>query len=312
MPLHLVGLTPSLASIAKFVGTQMRSPAKRALGIDPMSKALHKGVQSFLSAFEAEYERREPFATLLEGAAKESVSAFIHSPAGLDALARAFTDAASLGSATLAGLWGEIRKDDGSRLIDLPSDFDWGMVRSEYLEAVKAIKSATPELRDAWTAENLDRLTDATEALRGVAPRFSLEKYRSILLQEYGTLKLSAIHADYDPRSSDRTIALQRIYVQPRVKEAFPPRNLSRDYRRRLEVEARLFGAGEETECEHLALEYERAPVRPLRDALTDESYQRVVVLGDPRTRKVHSASAPRPGVGGGSLAVIAVPGRAP
>jgi energy-coupling factor transporter ATP-binding protein EcfA2 len=282
MPIHLVALTPSLSSIGKFLGTQLKDPAKRALRIDPLSKALHKGIQSFLVAFEAEYERREIFTTLLEGSTKESVSAFVREPSVLEALASAFTHNGFLEVSTLAGLWSEIRLPGGGRLVDLPAAFDWDVVRTQYLDSVGTIKSETPELSDAWAAENIDRTREAVEGLRGVVPRFTIEKYRNALLQEYGTLKLSAIHAEYDQASSDRTVALQKIYIQQRVKEASPPRYLSRDYRRRLQAEGRLFGVPEETEHGNIALEYERAPARPLRETLADESFRCVVILGDP------------------------------
>jgi hypothetical protein len=282
MPIHLVALAPKLASITQFVGSQLKDPAKRAIGVDPMSKALQKGVESFLAAFEAEYEQRETFSTLLEGPTKESVSAFVHEPSTLALLTEAFTDPESLNGRRMSALWGEVRLPGGSPLISLPTAFDWDAVLSSYLESVRGIKSHVPELREPWSADNLERTREATEALRGVAPRFSVTKYRDALMQEYGTLKLSAIHADYNPASADKTVALQGIYVKQQVKEAFPPRDLSRDYRRRLEAEARVFGVSERTEREALLTEYERVPARPLHEALADDSYQRVVILGDP------------------------------
>src|ERR1700676_4238979 len=157
MPIHLVPLAPKLASIAQFVGSQLKDPAKRAIGIDPMSKALHKGVESFLAAFEAEYELRETFSPLLEGPTKEAVSAFVREPSTLALLTVAFTDPESLNAGTMSALWGEVRLPGGRPLISLPPAVDWDAVRSSYLESVRSIKSHVPELRELWSADNLDR-----------------------------------------------------------------------------------------------------------------------------------------------------------
>ncbi len=283
MPIHLVALAPKLASVAKFVGAQLKDPAKRAIGIDPMSKALHKGVESFLTVFQFEYQRRETLTTLLEASTKESVSAFVHEPATLGILADAFADRRSLTAAKLSSLWAATTLAEGKPLMTLPTGFDWDAVCSAYLDSVRKIVSDAPELREFWNADNIDRIRQAAEAVRGVPSTFSIQKYREVLVQEYGTLKLSAIHAEYNPTSgADKPVGLQKIYVQQRVKEAFPPRNLSRDYRRKLESEDRLFGLAEDADRESLRMEYQRVPARALHEALSDESYQRIVILGDP------------------------------
>src|SRR5579859_7307844 len=223
MPIHLIVLAPKLTWIAKFVGTQLKDPAKRAIGIDPMSKALHKGVESFLAAFEAEYERRETLSTLLEESTKDSVSAFVHEPSTLQLLATPFTGVGTFETSTLASLWKEIRLPGGTALMQLPAAFDWDSVWDEYTKSAKVIRNQMPELRDIGVAENLDQIRIANEGMRGTPPRFSVEKYRAALKQAYGTLKLSAIHTGYDPNTNDLPVALQEIYVQQNLKEAFPP-----------------------------------------------------------------------------------------
>jgi HEAT repeat protein len=271
------------ASIAKFLGKQLKDPAMKALGVDPLSKAFRRALESFLLSLQAEYERREVLHTLLRDSIEASVSAFVNAESVHEALARPFRDTDSFDVSALAALWGEIPGPGGvGKLVDLPPAFDWDAVGATYLQAVHSIVTETPQLREIWQAKNLDDIRRSVEGMRGVVPRFDLEKYRRVLIEEFGTLKLSAIRADYDQNFGDRSVALQSIYVQQQVKEAFPPRDLSRDYRKRLQAKARLYGISDESPGEDLADAYQRTPARPLKEVLGDPSCQRLVVLGDP------------------------------
>src|SRR5947209_388961 len=77
MPIHLAALVPSSSSIASFLGKQLKDPAMKALGMDPLSKAFRKAIESFLSSLQEEYQRHEGLRTLLQDSVEASVSAFV-------------------------------------------------------------------------------------------------------------------------------------------------------------------------------------------------------------------------------------------
>lgn len=66
MPLHFAALVPSSSSVASFLGKQFKDPAMKALGIDPVSKAFRKGMESFLLSLQAEYQRHAVLLALLQ------------------------------------------------------------------------------------------------------------------------------------------------------------------------------------------------------------------------------------------------------
>jgi len=282
MPAHLALFVPGLPAVAKFVAGQLKDPAMKALALDPLSKALYRGLETFLVLFEHEYQVHEALPSLLAESTKESVSVFLKAEAVQQVLSGPFRNPNSFDVSALPAVWNELRASNGEKLISLPVGFDWDALGASYLEAVRAIVSETPQLREMWQANSVDDIRRATEAIRGVAPRFTVEKYRRALVEEFGTLKLSVMRADQDGGLGDRAVSLQKVYVRQRVKEAFPPQNLSRDYLRRLEAELHLHGLLENTALEDLAAQYERAPVIPIGDVLADSSCQRLVILGDP------------------------------
>jgi hypothetical protein len=282
MPLHLAGLVPPISSLAKFVATQFKDPAMEALALDPLSRGIRQAIERFLELFEDEYRRHEDLVSLLQRSTKESLSAFVNAESVQEVLAAPLKDSANFDISTLAGLWNEVRTTTGDQLIRLPSKFDWDAVGAPYLAAVRKILADIPELRSIWVAKNVDEMKQILGAIRGVQPDFSAAKYRQTLIEDFATLKLSAIRPDPGSTFGEQKITLQRIYVQQRVKEAFPPRDVSRDYRKRLEAEARSLGVAEGSIDEQLMTEYRLVPVQALRDILNDPSYSRLVVLGDP------------------------------
>ena len=254
----------------------------KALGMDPLSKAFHKAMESFLLALQGEYQRHEVLHTLLEEFVEASVSAFVAAESVQEVLATPFRDTSSFDVSALAGLWREIPGPGGvGKLIELPPAFDWDAVGASYLQAVRAILGETPQLREIWLANNVEDIRRGVESMRGVTPRFSLADYRRVLIEDFGTLKLSAIRPDCNQTFDDR-VSLQSVYIQQHVEAAFPPRDLSREYRRKLQAEGRFYGVPEESGSENLSGAYQRAPARPLREVLNEPSCQRIVVLGDP------------------------------
>jgi NACHT conflict system protein/NACHT domain-containing protein len=282
MPLHLVALVPSSSSISSFLGKQLKDPTMKALGMDPLSKALRKAIESFLLALEEEYQRHEVLHTLLQASVEESISIFVGAEPVQEVLAEAFRNANSFDASAIVRLWRDIPGPGGEgNLIELPPAFDWNAVGASYLQAVRAIVSETPQLREIWLANNVDDIRRSLESMRGAMPRFSLEDYRRTLIEDFGTLKLSAIRLDCDRNLDDRSVPLQKVYVQQCVKAAFPPRDLSRDYRRKLHAEGRFSGIPSGGDSEDISGVYQRAPVLPIREVLNEPSC-RFVILGDP------------------------------
>jgi hypothetical protein len=253
--------------------------------MDPLSKALRRGIESFLQSLEAEFRRREALQTLLQDSIEASVSAFVNAESVQEALAKPFRNPDSFDVAALAGLWREIPgPEESGKLTELPPGFDWDAVGASYLQSVRTLLAETPQLREIWIANNVEAVKCGVEAMRGVAPRFSLDSYRQVLMEEFGRLKLSAIHVDCDQDYCDRGVSLQNVYVQQRVKESFPPRDLSRDYSRK---QLAIFpsDSGESTSEDRGGI-YRRAPTRRFDEILSDPSCQRVVVLGSPGSGK--------------------------
>src|SRR4051812_10385192 len=108
MPLQFASLVPGASSVAKFVAKQLKDPAMRALGMDPLSRAFRRAMESFLSALQGEYQRHQSLHTLLQNSIEESVSAFIEAESVQDVLAQPFTEIDSFHGSTLAGLWNDV------------------------------------------------------------------------------------------------------------------------------------------------------------------------------------------------------------
>ena len=282
MPLHLAALVPSSSSIVGFVARQLKSPVAKGLGLDVLSKAYRRGIEKFLLAMESEFERSETFNTLLQGSIKESVSSFINSEAVQELLSVPFKDPSSFDIARLAALWREIPLETGSgKLIDLPSGFDWDAVGASYLSTVFAIMEETPELRSIWLSNNVEQIRKSIQAIEGPPSKFDLEIYRRALIEDFGAIKLSAVRVDCDPNCCDEGVSLQNVFVPRKVKDAFPPRDVSRDYRRRASREVPGTSASDSTQDDPVEL-YQSAPVLPMLDILQEPTFSRVVILGDP------------------------------
>jgi hypothetical protein len=283
MPLHFAALAPSSSSIASFISKQLKDPAMQALGMDTMSRAFRQATRSFLVALQNEFQRHSSLPTLMQESVEASVSEFVNAESVQEVLATPFRDVDSFDIWTIARLWTEIPGPGGiGKLVELPPSFDWDAVGASYLEAVRALQSEKPELRELWVADNVEQIKRIMEKLRGIGPRFSLEDYRRVLIEDFGYLKLSAIRADSTLNFCDTGVPLQDVYIPQQVKEAFPPRDLSRDYRKKLQIQSRLHGASNEFELSDLVEAYRRAPVRRMQEVLADPACSRLVILGDP------------------------------
>src|SRR5579871_183209 len=283
MPLHLVALVPSASSIGTFLTKQLKAPLAKGLGLDALSKAFRKAIECFLLAMQGEYESVEPLRTLLHESVEDSVSSFINSESVQELLARPFKDASSFDISALASLWREIPRADGEgKLIDLPLGFDWDSVGASYLNSVRAIVEETPELREIFLSHSVEEIRRSLEVIQGVPPRFSIDAYRLSVIEDFGTLKLSAIRVDCEPHCLYQGVSLQNVYVLQKVKEALPPRDVSRDYRRKAHVDAYPGLFLDQSASDSLVDMYRLAPVRQIQEVLEDPTCNRIAVLGDP------------------------------
>jgi len=229
MPLHLLKLLPPTSSIVSFVATQIKSPAVRALRLDPLSQGFREAIEALLSAFEREFVREETLYSFLQESVDASITAFLGSEAVRESLILAFTSPEEFETLTLPRLWKEIRMADGGELLGLGATFDWNQIGAAYLNSVRDIQKRSPELREVWKATTLSNIDRNLEALRGSVPVFSLEDYRGTIFQEFGTVKLSAFPAQYDSAIANPRVSLQGIFVPRLVKESFQGTQIDRE-----------------------------------------------------------------------------------
>jgi len=78
-------------------------------------------------------------------------------------------------------------------------------------------------------------------------------------------------------------VRLETIYVPQSVKQALPPRDVTRDYLQQLKKEKRADGFEvDEEQAEQRKQEYAELSTRPLMEVVDDPAQQRLVILGDP------------------------------
>ena len=210
---HLASAVPSVSSLAKFLGSELKEPAKKTLSLDSLSKALRQANERFLAAFEEEYQRHETLSTLLGPPTLKSASTFVGEPSAQTLLVGAFRDPDTLSAQQLSALWNEVRTADGDKLIALPLGFDWTRVRNQLIREIREVVTRIPELREKLVAAYVGDIKAAVTGARGVPPRFDLDEYRRALSEEFGTIKLSAIHAEYGTGASDRRVVPSRLHL---------------------------------------------------------------------------------------------------
>jgi len=134
----------------------------------------------------------------------------------------------------LRGTWAELR------LIELPGDFDWAKVARTYRESIKRLMLADPDLRPVIEAMASLRTSAAVERLAGPARAFDFARYAAALKAAHGYLILGPLDPDWT--QYEGRVRLESVYVPQSVKQALPPRDLTRDYLRSLKEES--LGAG--------------------------------------------------------------------
>ena len=175
----------------------------------------------------------------------------------------------------LRGTWAELR------LIELPGDFDWAKVARTYRESIKRLMLADPDLRPVIEAMASLRTSAAVERLAGPARAFDFARYAAALKAAHGYLILGPLDPDWT--QYEGRVRLESVYVPQSVKQALPPRDLTRDYLRSLKEERRAHGIErDEEELQRRKEEYAQLGTRPLMEIVDDPAHERLVLLGDP------------------------------
>ena len=228
-----------------------------------------------MTRFSKELDSAMDLPTLLAEGYQEALKLFLSNPSVQDALLAPLDGESQLNWEVLRGTWAELR------LIVLPGDFDWAKVARTYRESLKLLMLADPELRPVIEAMASLRTAAAVERLAGPARSFDLSRYAGALKEAYAHLKLGPLDPDWT--HYDGRVRLESVYVPQSVKQALPPRDLTRDYLRTLKEEGRADGIErDEEELEHWKEEYAQLRTRPLMETVDDPAHERVVLLGDP------------------------------
>ena len=246
------------------------------------NKTLTQVNQAFATRFAKELDSSIDLPTLQSEPYKDALVQFLKNPSVQD-LIQAPLDGDTAPDAQLLGaVWEELR------LIPLPEEFNWPKLARLHKKGIEALKIADPELRPVVvalaalrTAKAAEKSATTLERIAGPARDFDLKRYARALQQAYAHLKLGSLDSDWT--RYDRGVRLESVYVPQSVKQALPPRDLTRDYLRTLKQEQREHGLdGDEEQTERRRQEYAELSARPLMEVVDDPSNQRLVILGDP------------------------------
>ena len=259
------------------------------------SEKLQLANESFVNRFSRELDSVIDLPTLSAASYQEALLLFLRNPSVQDALQRPLDGHSELDSGWMAGVWAELPAQDGNRLIELPEDFDWAGVAKKYHADVKRKAIANSQLRPVIVALATIRAADAAERgadagertaetvarLAGAARPFDLTRYADEIRKAYRHLQFGSLDADWT--QYDRRMRLESVYVPQSVKQALPPRDLTRDYLQSLKDRKQEHGlSADEEETNRRKTEYEELSSRPLMETVDDAAHQRLVILGDP------------------------------
>ena len=251
-------------------------------------KNLEKVNEIFVTRFQKELDSAIDVPTLTAKAYREALQTFLCNDYVQDALQAPLDGESELDGKRLDSIWKEVHTAGGEHLIELPEEFDWSKVARLHGRNVRNLMVTSSELRPVIavlaairTADASERTATATERLAGPARAFDLTRYAEALKKAYTYLKVGSLDTDWT--QYERRIPLESVYIPQSVKEALPPRDLTRDYLRVLREERRMHGLAEdEEETQRRKEEYAQLAGRALMEAVDDPTHERLVILGDP------------------------------
>ncbi len=249
---------------------------------------LVKANQAFVTRFDDELDTAMDMPTLNAKPYEDALKLFLANPYVQDAIQAPLDGESKLDGELLRGIWSETRDEGGQQLMEPPADFDWTRVAKKYQKSIQRQMLYDPELRPVIhaiaglrDAEANERTAAAAERLAGPARTFDLARYAKDLKAALSYLKLGSLDPDWT--HYEHRVRLETIYVPQSVKEALPPRDLTRDYLRLLKEENRASAIeAQDEQLQRLKNEYSELRARPLMQVVDDPAHQRLVMLGDP------------------------------
>ncbi len=244
--------------------------------------------ETFVLRFNEELERVADFPTLTAAAYCQALQNFL-SNSYVQSLIQAPLDGESeLNSMMLAAVWSEFRTNDGAHLIEIPVGFDWPALARLYRKGIERKMLASPELRPIIqavsalrTAEAAERTASAAERLAGPSRALDLQRYAQAIKTAFAHLKFGSIDSEWT--TYEGLVRLERVFVPQSVKQALPPRELTRDYLQLLKQERREQGLELDSErFRRRQEEYAAMSCRPVMDVVRDGHSRLIVILGDP------------------------------
>jgi hypothetical protein len=235
--------------------------------------------EAFVTRFGKTLDSAIDLPTLTANAYQAALAAFLKNPSAQDLILAPLDGESALDYQLLRGIWAE------HHLIALPGEFSWPALARTYSQAIQRLTLQDPDLRPVIAAlaqiraaEAAAATADATRRIAGPARTFDLARYAKAIQQLFLHVRLGSLDTDW--ADFGRRVRLDSVYVDQSVKQALPPRELTRDYLRLLEEEGRA--AGGDADRDRWRQEYLDRPPRPLSEVAGDPAIPRLVLLGDP------------------------------
>ncbi len=250
---------------------------------DPRKVAAGKAIKKFLELVEQQLkigglspEQRKLYI--------KDVKQFINNKSVKEILGKAFeSDRESLDAELLEPTWDQLD------LTPLPARFKWQTIANQYLAEVQEILFDSKDLRDIFSAQNLDSTQKNTQETAGIIPDFDLRQYQEALCERYSNLNLSSV----DPNTYDyrEKLKVWQIFIFQDVRsiyESFLPQayEIPKEHQRRLQDSNQLDAIDIEN-LEKYRRGYFSQPIVSVLDVINDkQKYPYIVILGDPGSGK--------------------------
>ena len=238
--------------------------------------------ETFVSRFSKELDSAIDLATLNAEPYQLALQQFLESPTVQEVIQAPLDGQSELDWCLLRGIW------DESHYIQLPADFDWSRLAKTYRQSVMNQMLTDPALRpivatiaSMRSADLAESAAASLERLTGPQTSFDLDRYAQAVKTTCAHLNMGPLDSDWP--QYERSIRLNSVYVPQAVKQALPPRDITRDYLRSLRERRTTRGVElDDDRLTRLKQEYAQMESRNVIDVVDEPSYDRLVILGDP------------------------------
>ncbi|MDJ0536973.1 MAG: HEAT repeat domain-containing protein, partial [Xenococcaceae cyanobacterium MO_207.B15] len=177
---------------------------------------------------------------------------------------------------------------DDLGLRDLPDEFNWDELATEYLKIVKKIFHESKELRPLLDFQRQEKDSKNLQEIAGISPDYNLVKYQETICEKYGNLKLESI--DSGGYIYDKQLKIYQIFIPQNVKECqeYLPQvyELPKDLQRKLKEKGELDREISQEELERYKRAYTSQQIRSVLEVIKDNEYKYLLILGDPGSGK--------------------------